>query len=163
MNRDDTTLAMACATCFGCGRPALTRERRLLSGSPASIAVQTAWKGILAMKVKLDESADIAAIAAHIEADVNGGYICTKCFYSYQRYLKMKEPLLAMVISSHQHDEVCTSTEMTGCDSEMPPRKVPRLLQDVPKRRLNFSQSNTASPAVVVSVSLIIINLLSQW
>ena len=159
-----TILAMAYATCFGCSGPAPTRDRRLLSGSPASIAVQNAWKDILGMKVKLDESADIAAIAAHMEADVNSSYMCRKCFYSYERYLQMKESLLANiqnVIFSHQHSEVRkrTATEMTGCDSEMTPRKVPRLLQNVPKRRLNFSQSNAASPAVVVSVSLVIINL----
>ena len=49
------------------------------------------------MKVKLNESADIAAIAAHIEADVNGGYMCRKCFYSYERYLQVKESLLANI------------------------------------------------------------------
>ena len=70
----------------------------------------------------------------------------------------MKESLLAniqKVIITHLHSEVRTrtSTEMDECDSEMPPRKVPRLMQDAPKRRLNFSQSNTSSPAVVVSVS----------
>ena len=87
------------------------------------------------MKVKLDESADIAAIAAHIEADVYSGYMCRKCFYSYQHYLQMKESLLANiqnVIFSHQHGEVCTrtATEMTGPSmllksTEIPPRKVP--------------------------------------
>ena len=159
--------AMATATCFGCNGTAATRDRRLLSGSPASVAVQTTWKDILAIRVKTSESADVAAFAAEVEADVNSGYMCRKCFYSYERYQKMKESLLAniqLVLYSRQqvcqHVEVGTkrSSRDNESDSDKQPRKVARLSQNVPKRRLHFcrDQSDNLSTSVVVSVLYII-------
>ena len=150
---------MASETCLGCNASAAVHDRRLISGAQ-SIEVHAAWKEILALSVKGDER--LSANAERVEAAAAcSGHLCRKCFSLLDRYQKAKHSLLInmkSVISSYdQHTILIGSKSGTARDYDdesVPTSKAFKPSETIPRRQLNFSNSQVdyRSPSVVVGI-----------
>ena len=138
--------------CLACGEvTSRTSDRRNLRNSSSQHVIPL-WKDLVAEELsKRNQHADLDDLVSG-----NSGYMCRKCFYAYEKYLKVKEELALKAI--HAIDAVIPVTSTTSCSTSPSVRK--RLPSSAifppPSKRMSSIQmplvtaSDSKSPDVAV-------------
>ena len=147
--------------CRGCGTPVPSGStgRRLLTGL-SSNQMLSAWKDLL--REKLD------TLNVFVSEEVSkSGYVCRKCFRSFQSFSDMKHKLLEsigeavkyMTTIHKESSEVETETEAAvqlGKRQSHPPPCEPSVAAKRPRTEYNLPPTTSSSPNVQVSCMIIV-------